>query len=63
MVPPVHLHRYRGQLKPRPPPSAMKKSGDMPQATLDMGRFPWKSETVVHFTRPSWRKDGTEAAT
>lgn len=29
----------------------MKRSGNMPQATLDRGRFPWKSETVVHFTR------------
>lgn len=60
-VPSVHLHLYRGQLKPRPSPSAMKRSGNMPQATLDMGRFHWKVKLL--FTRPSWRKDGTEVAT
>lgn len=50
-APPVHLHLCSGQLKPRPSQSVMKRSGNMPQATLDIGRFPWKSETVVHFTR------------
>lgn len=50
-VSPVHPHLYRGQLKLRPSQSVMKRSGLMPQTTLDIGRFPWKSETVVHFTR------------